>query len=271
MQLLRRAVEKQQTDGTKAVISRGTGLLVETAWRAPGLDEVARRRSISELHNHKVSESDLEDILDTAYQFEGYGRYKEIQPSQIRTELEALAKEVKVHNPNIVMEIGTKLGGTFYTWSRYFEEASAIISLDLPGGEFGGGYTERRAKFYENFAPDKKTEFFLADSHQESTKSTIENWLETEFPDQKIDFLFIDGDHTYAGVKQDFEMYRDFVADGGIIAFHDIVEHPNDPDCEVDELWMELKQEYRTKEIIASDDQTWAGIGIVYWNNDQHY
>ena len=35
------------------------------------------------------------------------------------------------------------------------------------------------------------------------------------------DFLFIDGDHT--GVGRDYEMYRDLVRPGGLIAFHDIV------------------------------------------------
>jgi len=43
---------------------------------------------------------------------------------------------------------------------------------------------------------------------------------------EPLDFLFIDGDHTYEGVKRDFEMYSPLVRNGGIIAFHDIVKHP---------------------------------------------
>ena len=38
----------------------------------------------------------------------------------------------------------------------------------------------------------------------------------------ELDFLFIDGDHSYAGVKQDFEKYSGYVKRGGLIAFHDI-------------------------------------------------
>jgi predicted O-methyltransferase YrrM len=41
--------------------------------------------------------------------------------------------------------------------------------------------------------------------------------------DRKVDFLFIDGDHTYEGVTRDFEMYSPLVKRGGIIAIHDIV------------------------------------------------
>ena len=40
--------------------------------------------------------------------------------------------------------------------------------------------------------------------------------------DKEIDVLFIDGDHTYEGVKADYEKYEPFVKDGGIILMHDI-------------------------------------------------
>jgi predicted O-methyltransferase YrrM len=37
-----------------------------------------------------------------------------------------------------------------------------------------------------------------------------------------IDLLFIDGDHTYDGVRSDYSMYSPLVRRGGLIAFHDI-------------------------------------------------
>jgi len=39
----------------------------------------------------------------------------------------------------------------------------------------------------------------------------------------KIDFLFIDGDHSYNSVKEDFELWFPKLITGGIIAFHDAV------------------------------------------------
>lgn len=36
-----------------------------------------------------------------------------------------------------------------------------------------------------------------------------------------IDFLFIDGDHTYEGVKRDFEMFRPWLRKFSLVAFHD--------------------------------------------------
>jgi len=38
-----------------------------------------------------------------------------------------------------------------------------------------------------------------------------------------IRFLWIDGDHTYEGVKEDIELFGPHLADGGIVAFHDVL------------------------------------------------
>jgi predicted O-methyltransferase YrrM len=41
-----------------------------------------------------------------------------------------------------------------------------------------------------------------------------------------IDFLFIDGDHSEAGVNQDWENWHRFVVPGGVVAFHDASTFP---------------------------------------------
>lgn len=39
--------------------------------------------------------------------------------------------------------------------------------------------------------------------------------------DIKIDYLHIDGDHSYEGVKKDFELYSQIISENGIITIHD--------------------------------------------------
>jgi hypothetical protein len=39
--------------------------------------------------------------------------------------------------------------------------------------------------------------------------------------DIKIDYLHIDGDHSYEGVKQDFDLYSTIMSENGIISIHD--------------------------------------------------
>jgi hypothetical protein len=43
--------------------------------------------------------------------------------------------------------------------------------------------------------------------------------------DIKIDILFIDGDHSYEGVKTDFELYSKIMSDNGIIIIHETDEN----------------------------------------------
>ena len=59
--------------------------------------------------------------------------------------------------------------------------------------------------------------------HPRLIKSTSEEAYYNFFvlQDIKIDFLFIDGDHSYEGVKKDFELYSQLLTDKGIIIIHD--------------------------------------------------
>lgn len=59
--------------------------------------------------------------------------------------------------------------------------------------------------------------------HPRLIKSTSEEAYYNFFvlQDIKIDVLFIDGDHSYEGVKKDFELYSQLLTDKGIIIIHD--------------------------------------------------
>jgi hypothetical protein len=41
--------------------------------------------------------------------------------------------------------------------------------------------------------------------------------------DRPIRLLWIDGDHTYAGAKEDIDLFRPHLADGAIVALHDVL------------------------------------------------
>jgi len=83
--------------------------------------------------------------------------------------------------------------------------------------------------------------------------------------------LFIDGDHSYDGVRADFENYAPLVRPGGLIAFHD-VDSASHPASEVDRLWKQLRDLYDAREIIdtANDEQSGRyGIGVLFWRGDE--
>ena len=62
-------------------------------------------------------------------------------------------------------------------------------------------------------------------------------------------------------------MYGPLVKNGGIIAFHDIVVHPPETECNVNKFWNEIKHNFEYKEIVENWDQKMCGIGIVIKNN----
>ena len=206
----------------------------------------------------KCSNSD--EIVDLV--LNKYQKYFWIK--QVPEEIKALAKVVEYLKPKILVEIGTAGGGSLFIFTQLAVIGAKIASIDLPLGLFGGAYPEYRKNFYNSFANNgKKMRLIREDSHLIQTKRELENYLCGE----KIDFLMIDGDHTYEGVKRDFEMYKEFVRNGGIIAFHDILPHEKGSLCTVDLFWNEVKKEYTYKEIIHDQDQKWAGIGIIEYEN----
>jgi predicted O-methyltransferase YrrM len=180
---------------------------------------------------------------------------------QKEDELSQLLDLVEETKPKTVVEIGTKLGGTLFCFCKLSDPEAMIVSIDLPGGGFGGGYDAQRADFMTKSFPLEGQRFhtIMADSHDPGTRAKLEQVLDG----RDIDFLFIDGDHTYQGVKLDFEMYAPLVRSGGLVGFHDILPHAGVPISRVHELWDEIKHDYEYEEY-AVQPYFWGGIGVLW-------
>jgi cephalosporin hydroxylase len=181
-------------------------------------------------------------------------------------ELAPLIGLLRRRSPRVVVEIGTARGGTLYAWCQLADPRALLVSIDLPSGPFGGGYTPDDVLTFRAYGrPDQRLHFIRADSHENETRQTLEKILNGE----EIDFLMIDGDHTFEGVRSDFEMYAPLVRPGHPIAFHDTLPHPEDSSSEVDRFWNEIRRYYRHTEFLdlGSDPlrPQYGGIGVLYW------
>lgn len=212
-------------------------------------------------------------IIDEAYS---------LYMPQVRSEIEQLFEFVKVHRHNAlttgkqdsynILEIGTKFGGTLHLWCSMNPKPGLNISIDMSDGGIHGGISDdemdvRDRQFVERF---DNVHFIRGDSHSLDTFERAADYFcnywtpKPEFiREQNVDFLFIDGDHSYDGVKNDFEMYSPFVRNGGLIVFHDIndSERHHARNVYVSTFWNEIKDKYEHYEFNANED--WAGIGVI--------
>jgi cephalosporin hydroxylase len=163
--------------------------------------------------------------------------------------------------PSCVIEIGAGHGGMLAAFCVAAADDATIVSVDLEGGPFGSGASDddllRRAKPL----PGQTLHLVRGDSHEPVTRERVAALLP-----RPADVLLIDGDHTYRGVKADYDLYRDLVRQGGVIAFHDILPHDQDADCQVDRFWRKLvgpKREIVAPRELSPDGGTWGGIGIL--------
>jgi predicted O-methyltransferase YrrM len=187
---------------------------------------------------------------------------REREAIQKSSEFAPLVAIVLERRPRCVLEIGSARGGTLWAWTRAAAPDATLVSVDLPGGPYGGGDYDWES--FRSFArADQRIELIRANSHDEDTRDRVAAAL-----DRPVDFLFIDGDHTYEGARRDFELYSPFVKPGGIVAFHDVIKHRTDQECDVDVLWHELKGDYRHAELVDPEDDRgwgpWGGIGILH-------
>ena len=92
----------------------------------------------------------------------------------------------------------------------------------------------------------------IMSSHSEEARLWARQW-------EPYDFVFIDGDRSYPGVKEDWGWYGTM---SKLVGFHDIAHDCGPPDDGVMKLWPEIKASFRTEEFVYYPGS--MGTGIVY-------
>jgi len=208
---------------------------------------------ISLINKSKKYIDDIRSTVNFVFSFNLLGIFF-IQQSQY--EVYNLLQVLVQQRPKILLEIGSANGGTLFLFCHIASEDATLISLDMDNVLW-------KKLLFKYFSLGKQKIIVIkGDSHDPKIFNTIKKiW-----GNYKIDFLFHDADHSYEGVKKDFEMYSPLVRKGGIIAFHDIV--TNSVICphgwDVSKFWNEIKNMYNYMEIIENKNQIAGGIGILF-------
>jgi predicted O-methyltransferase YrrM len=222
---------------------------ISRAIRAP----LNKRDALKKLVRFHASSRSLEEIVDSGMNLSTHGLYR-VDSVQKRSEILSLVKRVAALKPKNILEIGTCNGGTLFMWSNLASQK--VVSCDL-------FKNHTRGELYAHFAPPQSgcvVKALVGDSHDPDFKQKVFQ----EFDGEKLDFLFIDGDHSEGGVRADFNDYKELVRVGGIIAFHDVIKNQPVPGNQVFNFWEPIKKQYRYEEFIDDKNQCGFGIGIVY-------
>lgn len=174
--------------------------------------------------------------------------------AQAPWELEMVTRLFDLLAPAKVLEIGVWYGGTLREW---LQPGVTVVAID-------DGI--RNVHEWGDWASNNES-----DLHVLWGSSNDPLIVERAANHGPYDFAFVDADHTYESVKQDWENYRPMMCPGAVMCFHDI--NPRDG-YGVDRFWEEISRaegartlEIRQREPYDAPDLTAGyspGIGCVW-------
>jgi predicted O-methyltransferase YrrM len=180
------------------------------------------------------------------------------QPSQSKWEFTTLLEIIEKLKPKNILEIGSLTGATLWHWFKLVNDNGIVISIDVPVGKDMGVFVDYSE--WTKWAKSDTTFHYLPlNSHSSETQAAVYEIT------QSLDFLFIDGDHSYVGIKSDFLEYGPLVKSGGIIALHDISIYNSPNQSDVSRFWKEIREAgYTIRELYSQPGQDMCGIGVIF-------
>jgi predicted O-methyltransferase YrrM len=138
----------------------------------------------------------------------------------------------KVPDDGIIVDVGTCGGGSTFVFALASKPGVKVHTMDPTSNE----------KFFDNV---KNFDMLDKIIYYEETSEEVAKTF-----DEKIDLLFLDGIHSYKGVSNDFNWYKDNIVKGGVVMFHDYYLYRNQIGRAVDEI--EASGEIEKIEIVDS-------------------
>ena len=196
------------------------------------------------------SETCAEQVVARMNTAQRYG----IPPAQRWREMIVLWERLSEMRPKVVVEIGSLRGGWLYTIAPTCVEHAHLIGIDSSPNN------SRACAEKELTGEGHHIEWIARDSHAPMTLIELQGLVKGE----KVDVLHIDGDHSPAGVLQDWEMYSPLVRPGGLVLLHDAVNPTEEVSLALAELQRRKPGNVDTIETIADvAARLTLGIAII--------
>jgi len=128
---------------------------------------------------------------------------------------------IKLIKAKVIVEIGVDWGST----TRYLCQAALEVGGKVYGYDGWSDYGPNLS-WHHSGSKEKITELLKSnnfDNFELHQVNTLTPEFKTFFDNKHnhVDFAFIDADHSYQGIKNDFDIVYPHMSDTGVIAFHD--------------------------------------------------
>jgi len=145
---------------------------------------------------------------------------------------------VELQRPCVIVELGTHWGISYCAFCQAVAALGTATRCfavdtwagDAHAGHYGGEVLENLRAHHRPY-----------EAFSRLLRMTFAEALR-EIPDGSVDLLHIDGLHSYAGVKNDYETWRPKMSERGVVLFHDTVERGRG--FGVHQLWTELSVQF---------------------------
>jgi predicted O-methyltransferase YrrM len=173
----------------------------------------------------------------------------DLKLQQVPEEYSSVILKILEKEPKSYLEIGIGNGGSWMTFS-HINKKSLLVSHAVDNLSYyqAIGQKIEEIEFIKDFLSKdiEDVEFFNMNSDQYLLNCKT-----------KYDVIFIDGDHSYEGVKSDYINSIPLLNKDGIMIFHDIasIGAPG-----VVQFWKEIKNSHKSEEFIYGNT---CGMGII--------
>lgn len=179
---------------------------------------------------------------------------------QLRKEFSPLLSRVKELAPRSYLEIGTARGDSFHEIVSHMPPGSRAVAVDMPQQQWGLKDSGRMLRAAVTDLNKKGYDCYVI--WGDSTSPEVVGRVRAFAP---YDLVFIDGDHSYEGVKADFENYGRL---GRTVVFHDTAD-PGRPNkrgetIQVSKFWEEVKTLHPHEDFVDGEAPAPMGIGVLY-------
>ena len=147
-----------------------------------------------------------------------YSVWKTLEGRISRIEESLKLFEYSKNSKHAIVEIGSYMGASTFSMAEgsFIGNNQKVYAIDPHQeitGKDGNYYPNTKKQFLKNITKSKGRHLIIP--IYKTSKNAVKNCKE------KLGFIFIDGDHSYNQVKNDFKQWTKFLIQNGIVSFHD--------------------------------------------------